>query len=99
MTIQTFEDGGKATLALEGRLDVKSAPQLQAELQKVLHRTTELVFDMQGVNYISSSGFRVLLLAQKQMNRQGKMRLIHVNDAVMQIIAITGFEEVFYVSR
>lgn len=99
MTIQTFEDDGKVTLAPEGRLDVKGAPQLQAELQKVLHRATELVFDMQGVNYISSSGFRVLLLAQKQMNRQGKMRLIHVNDAVMQIIAITGFEEVFYVSR
>ena len=94
MTIQTFEDGGKATLALEGRLDVKSAPQLQTELQKVLHHTTELVFDMQGVNYISSSGFRVLLLAQKQMNRQGKMTVTNVGDAIMEVFEVTGFADI-----
>ncbi len=99
LTIQKTEDGGKVTMTLEGRLDVKSAPQLLSELQPALHRATELVFDMQGLKYISSSGLRVLLLAQKQMNRQGRMRLIHVNEDVMQTFVITGFEEVFYISR
>ena len=98
LTINKLSEGDKVTFLLEGRLDAAGAPQLEAELRRELEHATELVFDFSGISYISSAGLRVLLLAQKRMNTQGRMRLEHVNEAVMDILEITGFIDIFYIA-
>ncbi len=98
MTINKTAEGEKVTFALDGRLDIGSAPQLETELKRALEHTTELVFDLQNLEYISSAGLRVLLLAQKQMNRQGRMRLVNVGKTVMETLEITGFTDIFYIA-
>ncbi|MBR3556318.1 MAG: STAS domain-containing protein [Oscillospiraceae bacterium] len=98
LTINRNADGEKVTFSLEGRLDVASAPQLEEELRRELEHATELVFDLRGLRYISSAGLRVLLLAQKQMNKRGRMRLVHVTEAVMDTLEITGFADIFYIA-
>ncbi len=97
LTINKTAEGEKVTFALAGRLDKHGAPQLEAELKRALERTTELVFDMRDVEYVSSAGLRVLLLAQKQMNQRGRMRLENVGEGVMEIMEITGFADIFYI--
>ncbi len=98
LKIEKKAENDKVTIALEGRLDVSTAPQLAETLQKSLDRTTELVFDLEKLEYISSAGFRVLLQAQKRMNRQGRMRLIHVGKDVMDTFEITGFVDIFFIA-
>ena len=79
------------TLVLEGRLDTTSSPQLEAELKRSIADITELVFDMNALDYISSAGLRVLLAAQKVMNKQGKMIIRGANQNIMEIFEVTGF--------
>jgi len=79
------------TLVLEGRLDTTSSPQLEAELKRSIADVTELVFDMHALDYISSAGLRVLLAAQKVMNKQGKMIIRGANQNIMEIFEVTGF--------
>ncbi|MBP1556387.1 MAG: STAS domain-containing protein [Oscillospiraceae bacterium] len=79
------------TLVLEGRLDTTSSPQLEAELKRSIADVTELVFDMTALDYISSAGLRVLLAAQKVMNKQGKMIIRGANQNIMEIFEVTGF--------
>lgn len=79
------------TISLEGRLDTMTAPQLEKELEMILETVKELVFDFEKLEYISSAGLRVLLKAQKAMNKQGSMKLIHVSADIMEIFEITGF--------
>ena len=81
-------------VALEGRLDTTTAPQLEAELKSVLPEVTALVMDFEKLEYISSAGLRVLLSAQKIMNKQGEMKLIHVNDVINEIFEVTGFSDI-----
>ena len=94
MTINKTENGASVIVAIEGRLDTTTAPQLEAELKAVLAGITDLTLDLAGLEYISSAGLRVLLHAQKTMNRQGEMKVTGVSDAVMEIFEITGFNEV-----
>lgn len=94
MTIQKQANGSELILALEGRLDTTTAPQLEAELQGALDGVTDLTLDFQDLAYISSAGLRVLLSTQKIMNRQGSMKVIHVAEAVMEIFEVTGFSEI-----
>ena len=94
LTINKTAEGEKVTFSLEGNLDIDTAPQLEAELKRALDRTTELVFDFQGLKYISSAGLRVLLSAQKTMNKQGEMKLLHVNETIMEIFEVTGFSDI-----
>ena len=82
------------TVALEGRLDTTTAPQLEAELKNALPEVTSLVMDFEKLEYISSAGLRVLLSAQKTMNKQGEMKLIHVNDVINEIFEVTGFSDI-----
>ena len=82
------------TVALEGRLDTTTAPQLETELKSVLPDTTSLVMDFEKLEYISSAGLRVLLSAQKIMNKQGEMKLIHVNEVINEIFEVTGFSDI-----
>lgn len=94
MTINKNSEGEKLTLAISGRLDTSSSPKLEAELRQSVNGVTELVFDFSEVEYISSAGLRVLLAAQKVMNRQGSMKLIGVSADVMEVFEITGFADI-----
>ena len=82
------------TVTLEGRLDTTTAPQLETELKSDLPDVTSLVMDFEKLEYISSAGLRVLLSAQKIMNKQGEMKLIHVNDVINEIFEVTGFSDI-----
>ena len=81
------------TIALSGRLDTLTAPQLEAELEGLLSDSDALVLDMAGLEYISSAGLRVLLKAQKAMNAKGTMKLLHVGESIMEVFDITGFTD------
>ena len=94
MNIVRNKDGSKLTLALEGRLDTTTAPQLEAELKASLDGVAELELDFEKLEYLSSAGLRVLLAAQKVMNRQGKMTLHHVNETIREVFEVTGFIDI-----
>ncbi len=94
MTIQQNIDQGRGEFILSGRLDTTTAPDLDAALEKVMADLTEIVFDFQNLEYISSAGLRVLLKTQKAMNKKGSMKVIHVNDTVMEVFEVTGFTDI-----
>ena len=94
MTIVMNKDGGALTVAPEGRLDTTTAPQLENELRGSVDDVTELVFDLAGLEYISSAGLRVLLSAQKVMNKQGEMVIKNANEDIMDIFDVTGFVDI-----
>lgn len=94
MTINKTGSGSKLTLALAGRLDTVTAPELEKELQDSLEGIDTLIFDFSGLEYVSSAGLRVLLSAQKTMNKQGEMKLTHVNESIMEILEVTGFTDI-----
>lgn len=81
-------------VALEGRLDTTTAPQLESELKESLGGVKELVLDMANLQYISSAGLRVLLSAQKIMNKQGSMVIKNASDEIMEIFEVTGFVDI-----
>lgn len=94
MTITKHGEGTKLTIALEGRLDTTTAPQLEEELNAGLNGVTDLTLDMEELAYLSSAGLRVILAAQKRMNRQGKMTVTHVCADIMEVFEITGFVDI-----
>ena len=94
MTITKTAENGTLRIALEGRLDTNTAPQLEAELKTSLSGISELELDFSGLEYISSAGLRVLLAAQKTMSRQGKMTIRNVNETIMEVFEITGFVDI-----
>ena len=94
MTINKTINGSELTIALEGRLDTTTSPLLENELKDSLEGVTSLVFDFSSLEYISSAGLRVLLSAQKLMNKQGSMKLTHVSEAIMEIFEVTGFSDI-----
>lgn len=94
MEISKNREGDKLTLAVSGRLDTTTAPELDAELKEALEGVTELVMDFSELEYISSAGLRVLLTAQKTMNNQGSMELTGCNDTVKEIFEVTGFDSI-----
>lgn len=82
------------TLTLEGRLDTTTSSQLEAELKQSIDGITTLVIDMEALEYISSAGLRVLLAAQKVMNKRGEMILRHVGEVIMDVFEVTGFVDI-----
>lgn len=94
MTIQKNLEGTTLTLAPEGRLDTTTAPQLEAEVKDSLEGVTALVLDLAALEYISSAGLRVVLSAQKAMNKQGSMVVRNVNEYVMEVLEVTGFADI-----
>lgn len=94
MNIIKKQEGTTLTVAIEGRLDTVTAPQLEGELRTAVNGVEELIFDLDGMEYISSAGLRVLLSAQKVMNRQGKMVIRHVKPEIMEIFEVTGFADI-----
>lgn len=89
----TKEIGETSFIAIEGRLDTTTAPELEAVLNEVLPVAKDLTFDLAKLEYISSAGLRLILKAQKAMNQQGSMKLRNVPAAVMEVFEITGFAD------
>ena len=94
LNIKKEANGTELKVALEGRLDTSTSPQLEEEMKGSLEGVTDLVFDMQALEYISSAGLRVLLSVQKVMNQQGSMKLLHVNEVINEIFEVTGFSDI-----
>ena len=91
MEIKKELNGSALTIKVIGRLDAASAPELSKEITTALDGVTDLTFDFVDLKYIASAGLRVLLVAQKRMNKQGSMKLINVSEAVMEVLDMTGF--------
>ena len=94
MNIIKTSEGTKLTFAIEGRLDTTTAPQLEEEVKGSLTGVTELVLDFSKLEYLSSAGLRVILAAQKIMNKQGRMVIHHVNETILEVFEVTGFCEI-----
>ncbi len=94
LNIEKKREGTKDTIFLTGRLDTTTAPELDAFAEKELTDTKELVFDLKGLEYISSAGLRVLLKIQKLMNTKGTMKVIHVSEMIQEVFEITGFVDI-----
>ncbi len=97
MTINKTQNGSELIIALEGRLDTTTAPQLDEEIKSSLDGVDKLVFDMNKLEYISSAGLRVLLSAQKVMNKQGSMVVKNVSEEINEIFEVTGFIDILTV--
>ena len=94
MEIKKTLEGEKLTVAISGRLDTTTAPELEEALKESMDGISELVIDFTETEYISSAGLRVLLSAQKTMNKQGSMVVTGVNDVIMEIFEVTGFVDI-----
>lgn len=94
MTLNKTLNGSSLTIAVEGRLDTVTSPELEAFVSENLEGVTELTFDFTNLEYISSAGLRVLLSSQKKMNTKGKMKVTGVNDTVNEIFEVTGFSDI-----
>ena len=99
MTINKTKEDAKLTVALEGRLDTVTAPQLEGELRSAVDGVTELVFDLDALDYVSSAGLRVLLATQKVMNKQGEMVIRNVKPEIMEIFEVTGFVDILNIEE
>ena len=94
LNINKTVENNTAAVSLEGRLDTVTAPELEKALMELIPNLTELKLDFTDLDYVSSAGLRVLLAAQKAMDKQGSMTLTHVNEAVMEILEVTGFTDI-----
>ena len=95
MTITKNTENGVLTLALEGRLDTNTAPELEKEIGAELTESVQtLILDLKDLEYISSAGLRVLLASQKKMNKQGNMVVKNANDMIMDVFQVTGFIDI-----
>ena len=94
MTINVKKDGEKLILAPEGRIDTVTSPEFSKSIDDNIEGVKDLVIDLEKLEYISSAGLRVLLTTQKNMNKVGTMKLIHVNDVIMDVFNITGFVDI-----
>ena len=94
MTIEKNLNGTELTVVITGRLDTTTAPQLEAEFKQNLGGVEKLVLDFATLEYLSSAGLRVLLAAQKVMNKQGEMVIKNVNETINEIFEVTGFIDI-----
>ncbi|MCI9076530.1 MAG: STAS domain-containing protein [Dorea sp.] len=99
MNITENKNGNQLCLSLEGRLDTTTAPELEKVIKSSLDGVTELTIDMSSLDYLSSAGLRILLGAQKTMNKQGSMKVTHVNDTIMEIFEVTGFVDILTIEK
>ena len=94
MTINKIANGTELTVTIAGRLDTTTAPELEATFKESLAGVTKLVFDFASLEYLSSAGLRVILQAQKTMNKQGEMIIKNVNETINEIFEVTGFIDI-----
>ena len=98
LNIKKTVEGENTVFELEGRMDTVTAPELEKELKASLDGVKELTLDFEKLDYISSAGLRVLLSTQKVMAKQGALKIIHVNDTIMEIFEVTGFTEILTIA-
>ena len=94
MIIEKNLNGSELTITISGRLDTTTAPQLEAEFKQSIAGVEKLVLDFAALEYLSSAGLRVLLAAQKVMNKQGEMIIKNVNATINEIFEVTGFIDI-----
>ena len=98
LNIESKKNAAELTVTLCGRLDTNTAPELEKTLNASLDGVETLFIDMEQLDYISSAGLRVLLAAQKTMNKQGEMKVLHVNETIMEIFEVTGFSDILTIA-
>ena len=98
MNIKKQRNGTELTLSLSGALDTENAPKLEEVMNESLTGVTSLIIDLKDLNYISSSGLRVLLMASKTMNRQGTMVVKSPNEVVSEVFEFTGFNDILTIA-
>ena len=98
MVISKVRDNTSLTLALEGRLDVLTAPLLEEELNTSLDGVTELTLDFAKLEYLSSAGFRTLIIAYKLMHGQGSLKIVNANEVVREAFSVTGVDNIISIS-
>ena len=94
MTIEIKRNAEETLIKLEGRLDTTTAPALDKTINNDVEGTTKLVLDLKSLEYISSAGLRVLLSAQKRMQKSGSMKVTNVCEEVMEVFEMTGFADI-----
>ena len=94
MNITKSMNGNTLTVALEGRLDTTTAPDLEKELKDSMDAATELTLDFDKLDYISSAGLRVLLSAHKTMSKKNGMKVVNANEMVKEVFDVTGFADI-----
>lgn len=97
MTIEKKLNGAELKMVLAGRMDTSTAPQFETELKNNISGVEKLILDFANLEYISSAGLRVILTAQKIMNKQGKMVIRNVNEVISEVFEITGFIDILTV--
>ncbi|MBQ6123249.1 MAG: STAS domain-containing protein [Clostridia bacterium] len=97
MKINKSMNNGKLGIALEGRLDTTTAPELEQALKNDMDAATDLTLDFAALDYISSAGLRVLLSAHKTMSKKGGMKVINANEMVKEVFDVTGFADILTV--
>ena len=99
MEIKKEQSGTSLTMFLSGRLDTVAAGDFEKELEASLGGVETLVLDCTDLTYVASSGLRTFLMAQKRMNKQGSMTMRHVQDAVMEVLSMTGFNDLLSIEK
>ena len=94
MTIEIKKNAESTTIEIVGRLDTITAPSLDKTISEDLADTKNLILDVKSLEYISSAGLRVLLSAQKRMQKIGSMKLINVCEDIMEVFEMTGFADI-----
>ena len=97
MTIEIRKNAAETMIEIAGRLDTVTAPALDKAINEQIGDTTALVLDVKGLEYISSAGLRVLLNAQKKMQKIGRMKVTNVCEAVMEVLEMTGFADILVI--
>ena len=97
MTIEIKKNTAETIVEIAGRLDTTTSPALEKTINEDIGDTKNLVLDMKNLEYISSAGLRVILGAQKKMQKIGSMKLINVCEAVMEVFEITGFVDILVI--
>ena len=97
MDINLLKENESLKVSVKGRLDTNTSPLLEKVVNEIDETTKDLIIDMEGLEYVSSAGLRVLLAAQKKMNKVGTMKVINVCDAIMEVFEITGFADILVI--
>ena len=97
MTIEIKKNAEETIIEIVGRLDTTTAPTLDKTIQQDIEGTKDLILDVKNLEYISSAGLRVLLGAQKKMQKIGTMKVINVCEAVMEVFEMTGFADILVI--
>ena len=97
MTMEIKKNADAAVIEIAGRIDTTTAPALEKAVNENIGDTKNLVLDLKAVQYISSAGLRVLLTAQKKMQKIGSMKVVNVCESVMEVFEMTGFADILVI--